>query len=146
MDSLRNELERHLDQLIGQRGLNWTVRVLKRLSQLGDSQLEETDRNQLITAFLKREAIKLFKLTDEDFDLPTEVALDALKIIVHLTKCNTGCSWRTLGDYLNLSKRKLKYHRNRCTEMLMASGYYRDFAWKYEELEKKLLDFMTKME
>ena len=146
MDSLREQLDRSLDAMIGNYGLAETVRMLNALANSANLKLSEIDKHKLILRFLTSEAILLFEADPDLFSSPTENSRDAKKAIVHLLNLRCKWTWRRLGVHSGMSLRQLRYNRNQCAMMLSTSGFYSEFVKKYKELESKLMIYMTKIE
>jgi len=144
-----NELDNSLEALIQRVGLNKSVVLLQELLGKTDKstiKLSDERRREIISNFLKIETESMYRMSPEDFETNRPDAQKAKKIVFHLLRKNTNCSARMLGLLFKRSPRNLLYHINKCEEMLNTSGFHRDFQKQYEEIERKLQDFILKID
>ena len=140
-----DDLQYHIDRVVGKIGLQKTIILLR--SFVEKTQLKPSKNNgPLLYAFLKKEAIALFDISEEGFcSNSTTEYREARMACYHLYHKYTDYSYSKVAQVFDTGKRNIIYYKQKVDERLTIPQYYKSFMERYEKLEEKTIQFISKL-
>ena len=140
------DLQESIDQVIGKIGLNKTIFLVDSFIQATTIPVEQTHKVKIISQFLIVQGVDVFELNHDDFfSSKIPEYREARIACFHLIKKYTGCSYSKLGEHFGLTKRSMMYSCERCKDRLSVPFFYKSFNEKYEILENRTIQFISKI-
>jgi len=140
------QLQQHIDQVIGQIGLEKTIGLLTHFIDDTHIPVHETQRLKMVSQFLVNTCIEVFELQDKAFFTSgIQEYREARMACYHLLKKYTGASYSKIAEDFGLTKRNVLYNHNKCEERLSVPYYYADFNQRYSLVEDRMIQFISKL-
>lgn len=145
MRSDYEDLQYHIDMVVGKIGLQKTVVLLR--SFVEKAQFEPVKNNApLLLTFLTNEAITLFDLKEEEFHTNTTTEYrEARMACYHLYHKYTSYSYAKVAQVFGTGKRNIIYYKQKVDERLTIPHYYKPFIQLYDQLEERSIQFISKL-
>jgi len=139
-------LQKILDSVIGQIGLEQTIILLQNFIDNTSIQIDEAEKGKLITYLIKYNAIKVFGLIDQEFHTSNlKEYKDARMACHHILKKFTNWSYAMVGQAFSKGERNTRYYCEKVEEYLSLPDFYKDFIDKYTILETKFIEYLGKI-
>ena len=140
-----SQLQSSLDQVIGKIGLQRTINLLDGLlSPSQPAAVRESARVRLVTEYLVSEATRLFALDENHFySSHIREYREARMCCYYLLRKYTDASFPKIGLDFRCSERKVIYGANKCAERMTFPQGHKEFTGTCEQLETRLLVFLS---
>jgi len=140
------DLQQHIDHLVGKLGLQTTISLLAGLSGASQDILPALGWIKLLTVFLIAKSTEVFSLKQEEFfSSKAHQYREARMSCYYLLKRHSNRSYQKIGDDFKTTKRSVFYNYHKCQEFLSLPDSYRGFNLRFKLLEEKTIHFISKI-
>lgn len=138
-------LQTSIDEVVGKIGLARTIRLLSSFIKNSSIESSESEKLKLITTYIIAQAIAIFDLEEDQFySSKIPEYREARMGCFYLLKKYTHCSHARIGERFGLTKRNVLYYIQKCDEMLSIPQFYKGFIHKFEQLDNRTVEFLSK--
>lgn len=141
-----NDLQRCLDKVVGKLGLQKTIRLLDSFIDNAAITLPENSRFRLLTEYVISCAIKVFDLKAEEFFTSRKLEYREARMVCYsLIKKYTDSTYPKIAELFGQNERRVLYFTVKVQDRLSLPEYYREFIIRHDAVERKVIEFIGKL-
>lgn len=141
-----HSLQKTLDQAIGKIGLDKTVILLESFMNQTTLSMDETEKGKLLIHLLISNAIRIYDLKDVDFfNSKIKEYKEARMACYYILKKYTDWSYAKISQVFNAGERNVRYFIEKIEECFQLPDYNKDFLIRFDKLENKFIEVLSKI-
>ncbi|MBQ21696.1 MAG: hypothetical protein CMD31_13155 [Flavobacteriales bacterium] len=139
-------LQQALEGVINNIGIEKTTELLESFNNNSSITASEMGKVKLIATYVSSQAIRLFSLEESKFyTSDIREYREARMACYHILYTYTKCSYAKIGELFGKNKRGILYYCQKCKELVEAPFFDKEFAEKYQQLDKYTIEFIGKL-